>query len=607
MSGAGPVRSFPWSLFRRLLYSGHDKSRNNLKTLAIRNDRRALFFVLLALCFFYLHHPHPGSGVNARLDTTFALVENGTLSIDAYHGNTHDKTLVAGRFYSDKAPLLSFLAVPAYAAMRVVTRAAGTERTFRVKGYLVTALTVTLMSLLLIAVIYQHLLVYDQDGPRIFLVTVYALGTLAFPYSILFFNHQPAALLCFAAFVFAYRRVRNEGAGIRDTALAGLLGGLAILMEHPAGLIVIFLLGYLLTATRKPREVLAYLFLAFAVPAVLLGIYNQVAFGSPFHMGYDSPYLDLYADRMDRGWFGISVLSWSALRLVLLSPSRGLLFLSPILLLALPGLARMVRDPARRREGWLIVAVALGHVLFNASYHQPGGGACFGPRHLVVIIPFLMVPVYVLLADRRAVWGWSAAILGTVSVLIVTCATAVDPMIPERISNPLLEFMPLVAASGDQIDNLVLFAGIDSPWSLAPLAAMALALLALAIIDLGRGRASSEPAGSAWKRRLPAAIVAACLLGYALSTLIVKTDQGVLHQSFGNYYSARQDFAKAVEAYERAAALRDDPYIRYYQGRGFLKLGDGRRALEAYREVLRTAPDFPEREEVEALIEELTR
>jgi len=45
-----------------------------------------------------------------------AILEQKTLSIDAYHENTQDKALSRGHYYSDKAPGLALLAFPIAAA-----------------------------------------------------------------------------------------------------------------------------------------------------------------------------------------------------------------------------------------------------------------------------------------------------------------------------------------------------------------------------------------------------------------------------------------------------------------------------------------------------------
>src|SRR5919106_6313257 len=56
-----------------------------------------------------------GWNQNSRFDLTRAIVERGTVSIDGLEENTGDKARRDGHWYTDKAPGLSWLAVPAYA------------------------------------------------------------------------------------------------------------------------------------------------------------------------------------------------------------------------------------------------------------------------------------------------------------------------------------------------------------------------------------------------------------------------------------------------------------------------------------------------------------
>src|SRR5438477_13195643 len=73
-----------------------------------------LLFTLLFFCYASVHQ-RPGWNQNSRLDLLHALFVDGTLRIDAYHGNTGDKSYQDGHYYSDKAPGIVILASPAFA------------------------------------------------------------------------------------------------------------------------------------------------------------------------------------------------------------------------------------------------------------------------------------------------------------------------------------------------------------------------------------------------------------------------------------------------------------------------------------------------------------
>jgi len=56
-----------------------------------------------------------GWNQNSRLDLLHALFVQKTFKIDQYHENTGDKSVHDGHYYSDKAPGIVFIALPAFA------------------------------------------------------------------------------------------------------------------------------------------------------------------------------------------------------------------------------------------------------------------------------------------------------------------------------------------------------------------------------------------------------------------------------------------------------------------------------------------------------------
>jgi len=93
--------------------------------------------LLVALCvivgygFFLPFFPlNPNPNETSRLYLTMAVVDDGSVAIDGpmqRYGGVWDRARCGDRFCSDKAPGLSVLAVPAYAAARVGAKAIGTS------------------------------------------------------------------------------------------------------------------------------------------------------------------------------------------------------------------------------------------------------------------------------------------------------------------------------------------------------------------------------------------------------------------------------------------------------------------------------------------------
>ena len=122
-----------------------------------------------------------------------------------------------------------------------------------------------------------------------------------------------------------------------------------------------------------------------ACVAVLLA-YNTLAFGSPFHLGYES---EQGFDELKTGFFGITYPSWWKWREILIGSYRGLLPLSPLVALTPIGLALLARAPARRRPAFVAAAIAAFYFLLNASYYYWEGGWAYAPRQLTPALPFL--------------------------------------------------------------------------------------------------------------------------------------------------------------------------------------------------------------------------
>src|SRR5258705_9840378 len=90
-------------------------------------QRRALLIFAVAFISYAYFYQGGGWNQNSRFDLVRAIVEQGTLRIDAYHENTFDKAYYEGHYYSDKAPGLALLALPAAALPRPLLHVIGID------------------------------------------------------------------------------------------------------------------------------------------------------------------------------------------------------------------------------------------------------------------------------------------------------------------------------------------------------------------------------------------------------------------------------------------------------------------------------------------------
>lgn len=85
----------------------------------------------------------------------------------------------------------------------------------------------------------------------------------------------------------------------------------------------------------------------------------------------------------------------------LISPSRGLLVYTPVILFSFIGLYLWIRDVRFRPVGLFLAAVIIGHYILMAFYEDWFGGHSYGPRYMSDLSALYVLP---LLALRRRAW-----------------------------------------------------------------------------------------------------------------------------------------------------------------------------------------------------------
>jgi hypothetical protein len=382
--------------------------------------------VALVLGAYAYFHQAGGWNQNSRLDLTRALLD-GTVTIDAYHTNTGDKSFRDGRYYCDKAPGMSILGVPVYAAAGVVG-----VHSLETAAYLVTLFSTGLpvaVSVLLLFLLARALAASPRRAAL--LALAYGLGTLIFPYATLFYGHDVLAALFLGAFVILARaRLAGRVPSFATLVLVGVLLGWAVVVEYPAALGVAVFVAY--AASFVPPRRLVALVLGGLGPAVILFLYHTVAFGGPLVLPYS------FSTQKNRhlGWFmGIGVPKVHALWGITFSSYRGLFYSAPWLLLAAPGAVLLARSRATRPEAIVCAVVVLLFVWLNGSLVDWDGGWACGPRYLIPAIPFLAVAAAGWPRGRAATAA--LGILAAFSAYHMLLATSVKPEVPAFAREPL--------------------------------------------------------------------------------------------------------------------------------------------------------------------------
>jgi hypothetical protein len=460
-----------------------------------------LLALLLFLTYSYFVSP-PSWNESSRFGLVRSLVERRRLDIDPYQHETGDKAYRQGHYYSDKAPGASFLAAPAYAAyfeFRRLAKAsvpasvpaagrpeegdpqflvnAAYRRALYLCSLFTSALAGALLGGLFFAFLGRRFGVPDRDA--LLAAVTLGLGSLVLPYATMFYGHVLAALLLFAAFALLAGPGQDRGSGL--LAGAGALAGLAVLTELPAAPVAVLLAAHAAWRARPRRRALWFL-VGSAGPLLLLLAYQYAAFGGPLRPGYALVTRPEFAAGMGQGVMGVGLPRPAVLFAELFGRARGLLYLSPVLVLGFVGLGRRLarsRDDAVARLDTLVAAaVVLYFLLMNAGYYMWYGGSALGPRHVIPALPFLCLGVpFAFRGARRRLLG---ALL-TVSVMNQLAATAVDPAAP-LVRDVLRDHVYRLLLAGDVAlpggrSNLGALVGLPGVASLLPL----LALWALAL------------------------------------------------------------------------------------------------------------------------------
>ena len=467
-------------------------------------------------------------------------VSHGQTNIDRYQANTGDKAFYRGHWYSARAPGLALFSLPFYELLTAVEAGEWAQESpaLRNEDELVDLIGLVgnvlpgLVLLILVWRVAERL----QPGFGAATAVTLGLGTIALPLSTLLFAHMLAACLGFAAFALMLRE-RDGPPRVWLLALAGVLAGYAVTTEYPLFLVA-GLLGLYAISRRDQRALPALAGRAGAyVGGGLLGvlplaIYNQSAFGSFTHVAYDD------IPRQQQGFFGIHFPSLHVLATLLLS-SRGLLTISPVLVMAGIGIALMYRR-GRRAEALTITAICVCYLIYNAGYYLPFGGGFSGPRFLMAPLPFLALGLAY--AFRR--FPAPTVALAAVSVTTTIVATVTHPLIGYETeafkwASYLLEgnFQPTIATAYG------LGRGWDGIWTflLPAIAAIVLGICASARVREALRRASGRAvlaalgALLAW---LAVATLAPTVLGIdhrGLVDIAQSGDPTALHKGFGDY------------------------------------------------------------------------
>ncbi len=280
--------------------------------------------------------------------------------------------------------------------------------------FLVSFVTAVLTALLMVVFFFFLRRITASSGAAFVVSVLLALATPYWSYSATMFKEPLTVLWVLLAF---YCLAANDQRFSADrpadwrTVTAGLCAGLAVTAHITALLFVPFLLVYALYPYGTvvsgpgltPRRIwqggrAAALFIAgFLVSAGMFGYYNYFRFGHILETGRNGKVaLSVKYAVWAAPWEGI----WG----LLVSPGKGLFWFSPLVLAGLLCWRRLHRE--HRFLSILLAVMIVFRLVIIAARSDWHGGFCLGPRHLLPVLPFLLIPLgYYLARPRRGQTG----------------------------------------------------------------------------------------------------------------------------------------------------------------------------------------------------------
>jgi len=445
-----------------------------------------LIFAMLFIAGASFYHPVEYDNTVSRYALLSAIVDHGTLSIDAYQAETIDKSKWNGHYYSVKAPGASFLGVPVYWFLRNFTPLKSFPPLIRLNIYIVRVITTTLLFALLGVVMYRLAKLCGAVSKQALLMVIaYGLGSIALLHATLFSGHQIAASLGFFSFALMvwFFFNQHQKTGFKNLGygfLTGIFSGFAVLTDYPAVVITFLMAVYVTTAPFKRQFKTGFIAGGF-VCLIILAAYNTSCFGYPFSFSYGNMVEKEFQALAAQDILGVGFPRLESLWGLLVSPSRGVFFIMPVFLLSIWGFVHMIDRKNLQWTTFLITGFVIGSFLLISGCYGWKAGMTFGPRYLVFMLPFLAFPIAFLRWPSYLFW----------LLFIPSCFQAILPVIgvphvKEVIANPIKEFIIPTILKGETSWNILESFGFTWPWSVITLISLIALICVWAFRSTGR-------------------------------------------------------------------------------------------------------------------------
>lgn len=342
-------------------------------------------FLTFFLVYAYFMH-WPGWNEYSTLALTTAIVEYKTTNIDASANLTGDRTYYNGHYYSSKAPGLSLLILPSY-FITYQFKDILKDNYYPIQQIISTMISsvITALSVVIIYLICKRN--NTEKRKTIIITTACGLGTLILTHGTFLSKHAVSATLLLIGYYLI-----NSKNNKKNNITAGILAGFAGITEYSVIIIALCLIVY---ASYKNKKIAIYLIIGSLIGIAPALIYHYISFGNPFTVALNYPDAEIWKyDPVEvssnYGFRGFLPNIIIMIRL-LAYPEKGLLFYSPILILSLISLMRLIKE--KNENAIFILSTILLYLAVFSQYEEWGGGYSFSSRFTSVLTPFFILPL----------------------------------------------------------------------------------------------------------------------------------------------------------------------------------------------------------------------
>lgn len=245
------------------------------------------------------------------------------------------------------------------------------------------------------------------------------LGTLVFPYSLVFNNHLPTAASLLLGFYALLRARAGDPSAARWLMLAGFATALAFTFDL---LVVPFLALFLGIALIRYRLRVGPFLIGAVIPLALLAALDWWSLGDPLPPSMHSSGFDYSTSLFPATLTGnVGPDNVLAHGLLMLFGNQGLFSLNPVMLWAVLGLWVVFRERGHRLWGEVVAAALAILVTFVCLVlFTPGfGGVAYGTRWFLDFSPLLMF--FAIWPALHRLW-WQRALFITLAAVSVVSA-----------------------------------------------------------------------------------------------------------------------------------------------------------------------------------------